>query len=232
MGKILYFLLVFSALSGFAQTPVDHVNPYMGNISHLLVPTFPTVHLPNSMLRVYPERDDLTGDELRGLPLVVTSHRRSSAFVISPVKAENAERLKPVTRFSYDHEIIKPYYYEVVLDHQLTGVRFAPSHQSAMYELNFREGEGHNFLTLSTGDGKVAVNGNTVSASQVLGNKTVVYIYGETDVQPVRSGVLGKAAESRAEGRNAAVVFDFGKGEKKSEIQVRDIFYRRGAGQS
>jgi len=33
---------------------VDYVNPYMGNISHLLVPTYPTVHLPNSMLRVYP----------------------------------------------------------------------------------------------------------------------------------------------------------------------------------
>ena len=34
---------------------VDYVNPYIGNISHLLVPTFPTVQLPNSMLRVYPE---------------------------------------------------------------------------------------------------------------------------------------------------------------------------------
>ena len=30
-------------------TPVDYVNPYIGNISHLLVPTYPTIHLPNSM---------------------------------------------------------------------------------------------------------------------------------------------------------------------------------------
>ena len=43
---------------------VDYVNPYMGNISHLLVPTYPTVHLPNSMLRVYPERTDYTSDQL------------------------------------------------------------------------------------------------------------------------------------------------------------------------
>ena len=35
-----------------AKEPVDYVNPYMGNISHLLVPTFPTVQLPNSLLRV------------------------------------------------------------------------------------------------------------------------------------------------------------------------------------
>ena len=26
------------------KTPVDYVNPYIGNISHLLVPTFPTIH--------------------------------------------------------------------------------------------------------------------------------------------------------------------------------------------
>ena len=43
-----------------SKGPVDYVNPYMGNISHLLVPTFPTMHLPNSMLRVYPERRDYT----------------------------------------------------------------------------------------------------------------------------------------------------------------------------
>ena len=69
--------------------PVDYVNPYMGNISHLLVPTFPTIHLPNSMLRVYPERADYTTDQLNGLPLIVTSHRGSSAFNLSPYQGEN-----------------------------------------------------------------------------------------------------------------------------------------------
>ena len=48
------------AASAQAKEPVDYVNPYIGNISHLLVPTFPTVQLPNSMLRVYPERGDYT----------------------------------------------------------------------------------------------------------------------------------------------------------------------------
>ena len=64
-------------------SPVEYVNPYMGNISHLLVPTFPTVHLPNSMLRAYPERADFTADRLGGLPVTVTNHRERSAFNIS-----------------------------------------------------------------------------------------------------------------------------------------------------
>ena len=71
--------LLFSIFPLFSQSvakqPVDYVNPYIGGISHLLVPTYPTIHLPNSMLRVYPERADFTGDLLNGLPLVVTSHR-------------------------------------------------------------------------------------------------------------------------------------------------------------
>ena len=64
--------------AGAIKSPIEYVNPYMGNISHLLVPTYPTVHLPNSMMRVYPERADFTGDRLGGLPLIVTSHRGSS----------------------------------------------------------------------------------------------------------------------------------------------------------
>ena len=66
-----------SACNGSLQTadrtPVDYVNPYIGNISHLLVPTFPTIQLPNSMLRVYPDRADYTSELLKGLPLIVTN---------------------------------------------------------------------------------------------------------------------------------------------------------------
>ena len=111
---------------------VDYVNPYMGNISHLLVPTYPTVHLPNSMLRVYPERGDYTYDLLYGLPLVVTSHRGSSAFNLSPYQGD-IKNLKPVVSYSYDNEKIKPYGYSVYLDDQEINVHYAVSHQSAIY---------------------------------------------------------------------------------------------------
>ena len=68
--RFLGIILILGCITFVANAqkePVDLVNPYMGNISHLLVPTYPTIHLPNSILRVYPERDDFTGDLLRGL---------------------------------------------------------------------------------------------------------------------------------------------------------------------
>ena len=81
--------------------PVEYVNPYIGNISHLLVPTFPNVHLPHSMLRMVPERGDFTSDRLNGLPVIVTNHREKSAFNLSLVQGDSAE-FAPVTSYSYD----------------------------------------------------------------------------------------------------------------------------------
>ena len=117
MFKIKPFLTSLAVASllvacGNVQSPevkkdyVDYVNPYIGNISHLLVPTFPTVQLPNSMLRVYPERSDYTSERVNGLPIVVTNHRERSAFNLTPYQGND---LKPVRSYTYDNEKLTPY---------------------------------------------------------------------------------------------------------------------------
>ena len=153
-----------------AMDPVDYVNPYMGNISHLLVPTFPTVHLPNSMLRVYPERADFTGDRLGGLPIIVTNHRERSAFNLCPYQGDESG-LRPVIAYSYDREKILPYRYQVYLDNGEIDVDFAPSHQSAVYSLTF-EKEGPAYLVFNSRNGQLQVNGNSVSGYQYIDKKT------------------------------------------------------------
>jgi hypothetical protein len=163
LGVSLLFL-GFAAWSFAQKQPVDFVNPYIGNISHLLVPTFPTIHLPNSILRVYPEREDFTGDLLKGLPLVVTSHRGSSAFNLSPFQGDEKE-IRPVVSYSYDQERITPYSYSVYLDEQQTEVQFAVSHQSALYELNFTQ-DRPAFLILNSRNGALKWDGEAVSGFQ------------------------------------------------------------------
>ncbi|MDB8049206.1 hypothetical protein PNE24_25440, partial [Escherichia coli] len=103
-----------AAASSYVKNPVDYVNPYMGNVSHLLVPTYPIVHLPNSMLRVYPQRGDYLSDKIHGLPLLQISHRGSFVFNLSPFQGEESE-LKRVFDYDYDNESIKPYHYQVEL---------------------------------------------------------------------------------------------------------------------
>ena len=90
------------------KQPVDFVNPYIGNISHLLVPTFATIHLPNSMLRVHPARREYSDVLINGLPVLLTSHRGKMAFNLSPFQGDEND-LKPVIKYSYDLEKLTPY---------------------------------------------------------------------------------------------------------------------------
>ncbi|GGJ87693.1 GH92 family glycosyl hydrolase [Parabacteroides faecis] len=208
-------------MSSPQKSPVDYVNPYMGNISHLLVPTYPTVHLPNSMLRVYPERADFTGDLLSGLPVIVTSHRGSSAFNLSPYQGEESG-LKPVINYSYDQEKIYPYRYQVYLDDNNIDVDFAPSHQSAVYGITF-EGEGPAYLIFNSRNGQLKTDGKNISGYQFVDRKTKVYLYAETDKTPQKSGVLSdntvKYGETSVEGKDAALVLSYGNDVKKLGVR-------------
>ena len=197
--------------AGAMKSPIEYVNPYMGNISHLLVPTYPTVHLPNSMMRVYPERADFTGDRLGGLPLIVTSHRGSSAFNLSPYQGDESG-LRPVVPLSYDQEKLTPYRYQVYLDEQNVDVDFAPSRQSAVYSLTF-ENEAPSYLVFNTRRGEIEVNGNAVRGFQYIEGNTKVYLYVEVDKTPEKVGTLTDGAVKtdvlKKEGENAAVVMAF-----------------------
>ncbi|WP_462267127.1 GH92 family glycosyl hydrolase [Mucilaginibacter sp.] len=192
----LLFLFCFFAVTRstdaqvLKKEPVDYVNPYIGNISHLLVPTYPTVHLPNSILRVYPERENFTGNTLHGLPLMITSHRGRSAFNLSPYQGSLNTVTKGVIDYGYDNETIKPYYYKADLDDYGIQVQYAPSHQAGIYELDFQQNDSAPYLILNTGDGDLTADGGAVSGYQQLENHTRVYIYAETDIKPVAAGAV------------------------------------------
>ncbi|HZK97395.1 MAG TPA: GH92 family glycosyl hydrolase [Prolixibacteraceae bacterium] len=194
------------------KEPIEYVNPYIGNISHLLVPTFPTIHLPNSMLRVYPQRSDFTGSLLRGLPIVLTSHRGSFAFNLSPFQGDSAQ-IQRVIPYSYDLEKITPYSYSVMLDQQNIAVNFALSHQSALYDLKFEPGKPVG-LVINSSNGEMNWDGKALSGFEVLQNNTKVYIWFETDVKPQSVGALknGKIETgfTKEAQNSAAIVLNFG----------------------
>lgn len=205
-----------------SKMPVDYVNPYIGNISHLLVPTYPTIHLPNSMLRVYPERENYTGNKINGLPIIVTSHRGSSAFNLSPFQGD-VSNLKKVIPFGYDNEIVKPYFYSVDLDDYGINADYAVSHQSAIYELSFTNSTLPPYLMLNSGNGEMSVDGNIVKGYQKLQNNTIVYLYLEIDRNPEDTGVISDNkfdnSKKASDGENACVALKFSKGVTKLKVR-------------
>jgi len=220
----LVILFVLSAHGTFASKPekevVDYVNPYMGNISHLLVPTYPTIHLPNSLLRICPERADFTSDLMYGLPVVVTSHRGSSAFNISPVQGVDFPTDR-VASYTYDLEKVVPYRYSVYLDEAQIGVDFAPSHQSGVYSLKFNK-KGNNYLVINVGEGVLQVESEGISGYQVIGDSTKIYLYLETKQIPLEIKSLSDGqlnTSQKVDGRDKALVLSFG--QKSGLINLR-----------
>lgn len=181
-------LALISCSTSQTKEPVDYVNPYIGNISHLLVPTYTTVQLPNSMLRITPNRGDFTSETIGGFPLVQVGHRDDKFFTFDVFHSFPDA---PLTYKTYDHELVTPYSYDVDIDDGLTHVSFAPSRQSAVYAVT-TDIEAPLMLAFSGGD--IKADGNIVEGSCPCGGVTV-HFHLETQEQPVSvSQISDKAA--------------------------------------
>lgn len=226
---------------GQDKQPVDYVNPYIGNISHLLVPTFATVQLPNSMLRVYPARADYTSELIAGLPVIVTNHRERSAFSISPYMGYTPQ---PVENMNWDNEHITPYSFDIEMADNTMAARYAVSHQSAIYEISFLERNKPLYIMLNSRRGAMRIVDGHVSGWQQVTRGTRVYIYAETNVAPAQGGMLANGhvdlSRSVAEGDNACAALRFPDATEKvmlrygvsfiSEEQARKNLYREQQG--
>lgn len=194
------------------KAPIDYVDPYIGNISHLLVPTFPTIQLPNSMLRVYPERADYTSELLNGLPIIVTNHRERSAFNLSPYQGDS---LRPVMAYTYDNERLTPYSYSVELDDNRIKAEYALSHQSAQYRITF-EPDKPAYVIVNSRNGAIRVGHNFICGQQQLSNNTNIYLYIEPQEEAIEAGVVENGvidgSKDQAEGTNVCAAWRFAEG--------------------
>ena len=171
--KRIYSILFAALLCASCEQekqPVDYVNPYIGSISHLLQPAQPTVQLPNSMVRVYPQRDGFTGDRLVGLPVLTVTHRERQAFRIRPFSSRDVD---VNAYYSYDNEVLTPYSYSVVLDEEEVKVDYAPSHQSAVYRFGFAEGAEPS-VVLTSYEGEIGWDEGTVYAWEKYGDSPLI----------------------------------------------------------
>lgn len=190
---------------------VDYVNPYMGNISHLLKPTYPTVHLPNSMLRLSPNRGSHVEPYVNGLPMLTVNHRENTCFALSATQCGEGE-LHPVMRSDYDNERITPYSYQTDLDLQRVTAEVSPMEHSAIYRLQFVENRP-GYVLINSGHGQMSVQGAQITGYQDTWGGVRVYLYAEVDRNPLATGTLRHRhldiSTTEASGDNACVALKF-----------------------
>lgn len=108
---------------------VEHVDPTIGGVALMLVPTRPLVHLPNSMVRVYPVRNDQLDQKISSFPLSIVSHRHGELFSLMPGESDGPQ--------FWDQETTTPYYYSTFFPDRGIRTGFTATERGGYYRFTF-----------------------------------------------------------------------------------------------
>ena len=157
-------------LAGHATAQVEYVDPTIGNVGILLEPTRPTVFMPNSMVRVYPDRADALDDQIKSFPLTINSHRMQALFGIMPGGNGSAA--------AYDQEKTTPYYYSTRFDDSLIQTEFSPTERCGYFRFTFPDGKAAVVLANRMPGVLLTEDGTSVSGEEHFSNMKA-FVYGE-----------------------------------------------------
>ncbi len=154
VGYVLSILMLISCSQTDKQEDFSsYIDPTIGNVSRFLVPTYPTFHLPNQMIRMVPQKKDYISDEVKAFPFQVAAHRNKGLFQMK-VRTGTITENSWEGRMYIDHdlEVVHPWHYSTYLIEDEIRVSFTPGRKSAIYRVDFPAKQQKNLLILGSGD--------------------------------------------------------------------------------
>lgn len=177
MKKAITLLAAIISLSYSSHSQEDntqYIDPTIGNVAQFLVPTYPTIHLPNQMLRMFPIKKDYIADQITAWPLQVSFHRRPGLFRMSTILGTlNEASWKQKMNIDHDLESVNPWLYSTYLIDDDTRVSFTPSRKSGIFKFEFNTEQQKNILIQGSGKLKSSIKEQSVLAiEETLSYKT------------------------------------------------------------
>lgn len=164
-----------------AKTNLASVDPLIGGVGLILQPTRPTVHLPNSLVRSFPVKNDQLDDQIQYFPLTVASHRVASVFAFMPVNGPFDSGIWN-RRVGFESEEATPYSYQAQLEEPGNSVAFSPAAKSGYFQVAFSRGREHYLrLGVINNNGEILVKGPRVITGTETFQGMRAYFYAETD---------------------------------------------------
>ena len=138
----------------------SYIDPTIGNVSRFLVPTYPTMHLPNQMLRVFPVKKErgYISDQVDAFPLQVMTHRKDGFFRMKVIQGDITDASwKQHMNIDHDLEKVHPWFFSTYLVDDGIWVSFTPGEKSAIYKFDFSSNDKRNILIEGTEEMKSVV---------------------------------------------------------------------------
>ena len=162
---------------------LKYVDPQIGGVAPFLQPTRTRMHLPNSMVRVYPERTDYRDDQIRSFPLIMREHRSDPLFSFLPVSGNLPTNKQPVSAWDQELETATPYYYSTWLEDFDITVEYSPSGKSGFYRFKYNDSEIKRlFLKKTSGKTWSLQNDNSITATETFEGMTT-FTFGLIDTK-------------------------------------------------
>ena len=137
-----------------------YIDPRIGNVSQLLVPTFPTFSLPNQMLRMFPIKPDYIADQVTAWPFQVESHRSAGILQMKVTLGEiTSDSWNKKMTIDHDLGVVRPWHYSTYLVDDDITVSFTPARKCAVYKIDFPASEKKNILIAGTNAMKSTASG-------------------------------------------------------------------------
>ncbi|MCX6335665.1 MAG: GH92 family glycosyl hydrolase, partial [Bacteroidia bacterium] len=210
-------LSVCSVISSFSQEDfTKYIDPTIGNVVPFLVPTYPTMHLPNQMIRMFPVKQDYISDQVDAFPLQVVSHRSAGILQMRVTLGEiTNSSWKQKMNIDHDLEVVHPWLYSTYLIDENIRVSFTPGKKCAIYKIEFPDADKKNLLIKGSDEMKSTYDkkgtftfeekvGETTRGMNPVTAEVAVYVYGELRD---RNNNLIKDAEIKVEKGKFAVTF-------------------------
>lgn len=211
---LLTAILLFSCSQPKNETEevdyLKYVDPQIGGVAPFLQPTRTRMHIPNSMVRVYPERKDYRDDQITSFPLNMMKHRSDPLFNILPVSGEVDENVNPVSAWDQELETATPYYYSTWLEDYNITVEYSPSERAGIYRFNYGDkGAKKLFLRKLTAENwSLNEDGSITGAEAFEGMNS--YAYGVLDTKGKLSSAGGNSWINFDESAENQINFKYG----------------------
>lgn len=205
------------------KKPVDLVNVNMGAISHLLVPTYPTVQIPNSMVRLYPFttpgiNDHYLASRIFAFPVNIPSHRNGPfSTIMADAGGDSLHPASLASSYDHDFETSTPYYYSVLLEDPQIVTEYTVTSHGAVYRFSTEKGGKVRLVIKTTGKGifRSQENGYITGYDQM--REVTQYLYAVSDPGPVNTynfngGNILQGNPSEGGGSGIVLVFEMPEG--------------------
>jgi predicted alpha-1,2-mannosidase len=194
-------LLISGMCRAAESDAANYVDPRIGNISQLLVPTYPTFQQPNQMLRMHPIRKDYTFDQIQYFPLQIMDHRGKDILQMRVSLDEvNPDSWKRKMAYDHDLEVVHPWLYEAYLIEDDIRIGFTPGRKTAIFRYNFPIKGKKNILIEGTGK----MTGKPAGPNAVIITESVTERSKNPELKPVTMSVWCYAEVTDGQGKPAA----------------------------